>query len=188
MKNPVFKRLFIAIPVPKNIQERLFNAHPNIEQPQFKWTPAENMHLTIAFLGKVRIENIAELKQKLKAISEETPTFKLVFNGIRIIFRQKTPTMIWATFLKKKAFVRLSKLLSNTLELELEHEPVPHITLARIKNLPMLPPDYAGYDEVDPFIVRVNRIELWESTLQPKSATYQSIGQFNLKQMASIKA
>ena len=62
------KRIFIGIAVSRKIKSILtilkstVNCNPN----HIKWIPAENIHLTLSFLGKIRTNNIPPLIESLE--------------------------------------------------------------------------------------------------------------------------
>lgn len=90
--------------------------------------------------------------------------------------------MVWATFEKSRAFESLALQLQETLPGDDRKAPVPHVTLARIKEggmrtLPELP-------FVKKCSITVDKIELWESQLASRSPVYIPLKIFELRNSA----
>ena len=62
-------RLFIGIDFPKEVKDRIFPLIKNFQKkyPEIKWEKKENLHLTLKFLGNVKIK-LKTKSEKLKAI------------------------------------------------------------------------------------------------------------------------
>ena len=63
-------RAFIAVDLPPDLQERLALVINNLKEQMgdvpIRWVPAENMHLTLKFLGDVSLNNLDVLKDILR--------------------------------------------------------------------------------------------------------------------------
>ncbi len=182
------KRLFLAIPIPELLKKQLLRfqmANAHLEQKnEVNWVPDQNFHVTLFFLSDVLISDISALEEKLEKLFYETNPFELEFN----IFCTKpssSPRMIWAQFQKSKNFTMLyrqvfevGKNFINAEKIDL-HDPIPHITLARIKRSPR---DLSLKNEpkIYPKIL-VQEIELWESELQKGGARYTPFKKFSFE-------
>lgn len=112
-------RIFTAINIPKDIQEKL-TSYYNENLPA-RWVKPSNLHITVDFLSYVRddkiIKTIEEIEEKTKDIS----SFSVTLNKICFApLDSSIPKMIWAIGDSPKEFLKIS---NNAL----------HITLARIK-------------------------------------------------------
>ncbi|MBD3247861.1 RNA 2',3'-cyclic phosphodiesterase [Candidatus Falkowbacteria bacterium] len=73
-------RVFIALPVPKRIEQRLIDIQKNIkvsERASIKWVEEGNFHITLEFLGEIGDQEIERAKEALKMIVDNYPRFEL---------------------------------------------------------------------------------------------------------------
>jgi len=135
----VKKRLFLGIFPPPDMQKTLGNVQEQYDIEDVRWTPPENLHITVLFLGIVRVEQVVSIENALEEIPERVPPFTLTFDKLVFMPNIAHPTMIWARFKANEAFVHLVQTVSHALDgvLPLEtgapEEYIPHITLARFK-------------------------------------------------------
>lgn len=61
-------RLFVGLPVPHDIAEDLTRTARRIAIPRAHWSPPENLHITLYFLGEVREPQLAQLNEALDAV------------------------------------------------------------------------------------------------------------------------
>ncbi|MCX6773662.1 MAG: RNA 2',3'-cyclic phosphodiesterase [Candidatus Micrarchaeota archaeon] len=59
-------RLFIGIPIPEDILERIAEASKELADPNLKIIPKENLHLTLAFLGEYDLDKANEKLGRMK--------------------------------------------------------------------------------------------------------------------------
>ncbi|MCH8318957.1 MAG: RNA 2',3'-cyclic phosphodiesterase [Bacteroidetes bacterium] len=201
------KRLFIAIPLPNNIKETLMEAAQTIENesppclPQcwpdvrwtssspkggkkIKWVPKQNLHITLLFLGKKDENELSEIISKIENVTKQCTAFSLNLVGILTIIKKRKPVMIWAEFDRNKHFTNLVTKCSQVLEIQPDHDPRPHITLARIKygksrGKSVSNPAFES-NSLESFKLEVMTIHLWESVLTSKQAVYKSVKSFKL--------
>jgi len=130
------KRLFIALELHAGRREALAAVAETI--PGVRWLAADQLHLTLAFLGNVD----AELEQLLRDSLAElrVPEFSLRLCGVRI-FRARRSAVIWAGV--EDAQDGLMALHGEVLRavaaahIEIKRASFhPHITLARLKDAP----------------------------------------------------
>ncbi|MFH1450006.1 MAG: RNA 2',3'-cyclic phosphodiesterase, partial [bacterium] len=92
-----FIRTFIAINIEDKIKEeisKIIKALKN-DQDEIKWIEKESFHLTLKFLGNVRIFQVEEIYEKLQIIAGSILPFKISFSNLDIILNKKTPKIIW---------------------------------------------------------------------------------------------
>jgi RNA 2',3'-cyclic 3'-phosphodiesterase len=128
------KRLFVAIDLPATMCKLLHDLDPGT--PGVRWTPLEQLHLTIAFFGSVNEDAEVTLRDKLTTI--EFGAFFLPVAGVEAFPSKGPPRIIWIgvgnghphLFQIHKRVQDAA--LSATLEVELRpwH---PHITLGRCR-------------------------------------------------------
>ena len=143
------RRLFIAINLPENIKREIKNIISEIElDADAHWTPPENWHLTLTFLGYQMNESIPEItksmEQTIEALSREIALekkIKIEFEKIILAPPHKPSRMIWLVGSKETS--KILGEIKNKLEDELVKNGVrfkrenrgynAHLTLARFQ-------------------------------------------------------
>lgn len=126
-------RLFIAIELPEYLKTSLGRMRSDI--PGARWVPAEQIHLTLAFLGEVDDKTAELLARELEQI--EASTFKLSFSGTGCFPNRHHPHVVWVGVKPDPALTRLAAKVHTAVlacGIPQEERPFsPHITLARLK-------------------------------------------------------
>jgi len=171
-------RLFFAIPVPIKVRKQLLSCFPKKNFPGIRFTPEENIHITAHFLGATPDEKIPEIIQSGKEISSSASSFEFNFDSVKAVFKDKKPVMIWVQFKENIAFESLCLKYREVFPTDEKRKPLPHLTLARIKQLKKLPFDLP---DVNPFSFIADRVELWKSHLHSDGSTYEQIASWMFK-------
>ena len=167
-------RLFVAIPLPRDIRERLVSLCCGLKGA--KWIKPEGMHLTLRFIGEVRNDVASDLDLALSEI--RAPGFELALDGVGTFGRGRRPHALWAGVEKSGPLAALrvkveSTLVRNGLEPE-ERNFSPHITLARLKDTKRAPAEQFAADHaafgVGPF--KIDRFVLYSSFLASAGAIH----------------
>ncbi len=145
LKSPDYKnkiRVFIAVPMPKNVNLFLGKIQGEIKENRFKasWTGPENIHLTLRFLGDIPVSSIDAVTRAMKLTGDACGPFNLSMGGVGVFPSVKRARVIWAGV---RGQTRRLERVHNILQLHLEQEgfePVkksgrfsPHLTLGRFK-------------------------------------------------------
>jgi 2'-5' RNA ligase len=197
-------RIFIAINLPKEIKEVLIQKIKKIEESfnfykdefsfsgPLKWVKPDNLHLTLAFLGYVKDEDLPKIIEMVKEISKKHSPFSV--NFLKISYsepKHKIPRMIWVVCEKNKELFNLQEDLKKSLlsfgitDLETERDFLPHITLARIKKWEFRKIDPEKVPEVNEPLnlsFEVKSIEIMESHLKREGAEYTVLESCPLKE------
>ncbi|NMC51794.1 RNA 2',3'-cyclic phosphodiesterase [Candidatus Kuenenbacteria bacterium] len=179
------KRLFLAIDLPEKMKDELVGWQRNLAgESGVRWTPRENLHITVAFLGDIEEDKIGELIEKVKGALRESKPFKLEFRGVVLAPPRGEPRMIWADFFENREFGELAKMIwlaaGDYVLPEIYNkigEQKIHVTLARFRQ-----PIYLSVlrqPELSEKIFEVGEIFLMESELTPEGPYYKTI--FNFK-------
>lgn len=175
-------RLFIAIEIPDDLKKMIGTLRADI--PGARWVPAEQIHLTMAFLGDVE-ESVAEqLNSELACI--HTPEFELCFSVTGCFPGRHRPRVLW---LGVKPHPHLEELAARVRAAALycgipqEERPFsPHITLARLKLAPSRELDafleQPQRQRIHPF--RVREFILFQSLLTRQGAVHTPLRSFPL--------
>ena len=131
-------RLFVAIDLPESVKERLALLCCGL--PGARWVAPEQMHLTLRFIGEVDGGLFLDIRDALAEIEGES--FSLHLSDIGFFPPRGKPRVIWVGLQKHEPLLKLrNRLESRLVDLGLEPEGrkfSPHITLARLKNTPII--------------------------------------------------
>jgi len=137
-------RLFIALPLPGEVKERLQVAQSalrrSIPRADVRWSRVDQMHLTLVFLGNVAATRVADLTEAVRTAAARFGTFSLSSGQVGFFPDQGSPRVIWVGVEDAGSqLVRLQKELAITVESFVERpENKPftaHLTLARVNRL-----------------------------------------------------
>lgn len=175
-------RLFIAIELPDDLKMALKRLRTDI--PGARWVPAEQIHLTLAFLGEVEEKTVRKLTGELARI--QAPAFELCFTGTGCFPNRHRPRVLWIGLEPEP---RLTDLAARVQEAVLacgipqEERPFsPHITLARLK-IPASMESGAFLDQHQKEnlpLLSVREFTLFQSRLTPQGAVHTPIKNFAL--------
>jgi len=141
-----------------------------------KWVPEANLHITVFFLGFVDVGHLPKVKAIMEKSLENKPVFSLHFSGITLEGgRPSHPSMVWARFERNVKFTELATKLETQLRPLINGptkfpDPIPHITLARIKHQP--PPDIDVNVQCD---LTFSSYDLWKSVSIDGNVKYEKL-------------
>ena len=163
-------RLFIAIDVSKEAHEYLLDLHKQL--PNVSQSLATSFHLTLKFLGEVA--DAKQIQQKLSKVKFKL--FELSLSEIEFFPSAKHPRVVWVGVKPQEQVLALQKQVDDALKefFEVEKDFVPHLTLARIKELKK----YDVNIKVKPLSFNIDSFVLYESKLSPKGASYEVIEEY----------
>lgn len=185
------KRLFLAFPLPEIFKADLIS-YQELLAGNFgiipfgpRFTPAENLHITVSFLGFVDEKDVANISAAVANISAQYSPILLEFQEVRGRPEAPKKRMLWAVFKENPEFIRLKKSLNKGLKKyapylnkEKRKEIFIHITLARLKiegRIDSLPPP-----EIHQGKISCEKILLFESRLRSSGPVYTVIEEFPL--------
>jgi RNA 2',3'-cyclic 3'-phosphodiesterase len=179
-------RAFIAIDLPVSIQQQLDHISKQLQAQcstnAIRWVPAQNIHLTLKFLGEVSSTNLELLTKLIKAETIRHRSFQIQVGELGAFPTLRRPRVIWVGIQAPPALMSLQHSIeSETIRLGYAVEERPfsaHLTLARISHNAS-PEDVRKTGEVlastkvGPLgIVCVKTVNLFRSDLQPGGAVY----------------
>ena len=187
-KRTMRHRIFIAINLPENIKKKLAEYQNKWPELPIRWTRPDNIHITLAFLGYIKDEELLEISKITREAASRHISFFVNLNKICYGPSGKIPPlMIWAVGEKSEEFASLKndldKLLSDSENSGFSSEKrefFPHITLGRIRKWEwqrIEPEERPKVDEEINLSFSVDSIEIMESVLKkggPKYAILES--------------
>ena len=169
------KRLFVSIELPKLIARLLAELDPQLRG--VRWLEAEQMHLTLSFLGNVTSEIQGSLMEKLRAISWKS--FFLPLVGLGTFPGKGWPKIVWIgvgtghphLFQLHKRVQEAALAAGLDPDLRSFH---PHVTLARCRDVPpqTIRPFLKTHTDFDAGLIRVESFHLTSSELTPAGSVY----------------
>ncbi len=170
-------RCFIAVNFPKEIILEIERAQKLLDNGLWsgKFTKLENLHLTLKFLGEISLDEIEEIKKRLKEI--KLKSFKGEIGGLGVFdFR-----IIWAGILGEGIF-GLQKEVDMVLEdlFEKEKRFMSHLTRVKnvrdkklfLKELKKIPVDRKTF--------LAENFSLVRSKINPMGVEYKILEKYNL--------
>ncbi len=149
--------------------------------PEVNWVPADNLHLTMAFLGETDQSLLPKLQAAADSACREARPFHLTIGGLTGAFSNwRRPQVIWlGTTGESGELHRLHQLLAAELSglgFAVDRRWHPHITLGRVKR--QLPEATAQRLQQTEWPLREEltlQLTLFQSTLRSTGAVYQVV-------------
>lgn len=175
-------RLFVGIGLPEECREAIVRAISPLRERAgpVSWTRAENLHLTLKFLGEVPGERVEELGGWMAEAARDIPPFDLLLEGAGGFPSMSSPRILWVGIREPLDPVRkLHQNMENVLSaagFPREGRPYhPHVTVGRVRQ--RLP---AGWAERIAAalsgkrfgIAQARSYRLYESRLSPAGSAY----------------
>ena len=149
MAEPDHVRLFVAIPMPEEIRAKVLLAQAELAKvtpnARIRWTPPEQFHLTLRFLGDVPAVRVDALTEALRRACSGFKSLRLRAAGIGFFPDSKFPRVVWigltstsgASAPQSDELAALQQAVQDACQ-EFTNEPADkkfsgHITLGRIK-------------------------------------------------------
>ena len=179
-------RVFIAINLPADIKRQLFSFSEKWAKLPAKWTPKDNLHITLEFIGDLTDIEIGEVCLAVKEVAKSHKPFSINLNKVvygpplRQGFAGRAPKFVWVNGEKSEDLIDLKEDLQELLLEKVSFKPedrnfIVHITLARILEM-----EFRNFDlderpeineDIDLFFT-VESIEVMESELRRGGPVY----------------
>lgn len=177
-------RLFIAIPLPPDLANRATEVLPSA-LPALRRVKAENLHVTLAFLGQTPDERLDDVAAAASEAAAPIQPFTLSFDRAGRFPDRGRPRVVWlgiadgaASVLELGASVYAGL---RTRRLRFDDRPLsPHLTLARVAEDASLPEAKTVGAALESLAVEGLRFEVAEirvvqSVLSPKGPRYTAL-------------
>lgn len=167
-------RLFIALPVPKEIKPFLHRMGCSL--PYAKPVPEEQIHLTLRFIGDVEGAGFLDIKQSLTTVTVNS--FGMTIQGVGHFPPRGKPRVVWAGVRPVEPIQTLKRRIDTCLKTcglaPDKRKFSPHITLARLKGTPikrvtefLADNSFVYFDEF-----QIKSFQLYSSRLTQKGAIH----------------
>jgi 2'-5' RNA ligase len=180
-------RLFFALPLPESVRTAL--AALRTDLGKVRWVPADQLHLTLRFLGELdepTATNLIEVVEAQRA-ARPWPVQTVSIKGVGIFGPLRRPRVLWAAVDPPTGARRIADELEHAVrEAGLPPEERPfaaHVTLARFRSR-------VNTDALEAFLKRssdfatasfeVEEVVLYRSTLSSSGAAHEPLHRFAL--------
>ncbi|HYH02571.1 MAG TPA: RNA 2',3'-cyclic phosphodiesterase [Bacillota bacterium] len=183
----VLARLFIGIWLNAALRDEVVRFVETVRQDicGFKWTPPEQLHFTLKFLGEVKPEDSVRLTANLREVAAQIGEFTLALGAPGCFPHAGKPRIVWLGLAQGGQAVRSLAASVEAVCVEngfpADDKPFrPHLTIARAR--PDCPfqinfPSGTGFEKA----MIVQSFSLIESKLTPTGPIYQTVAEFPLK-------
>lgn len=175
------RRLFVAIPLSEQIIDTIDTMIPQRGPREIRWTERENLHFTLSFLGDREDEELEDICNTIEQIAAKQWPFVMRFQGYKTMYKNRKPSMIWATFRESESYNEFSAEYGKALDGDLRNEPIPHITLGRIRSNAGSFVRAPKMNHITPFELDVEKIQLWESEFGDNGISYKILRTFDMR-------
>ncbi len=184
-------RIFIAINLPPEIKKDFSNYEKRFSSLPAKWTPRDNLHVTLLFIGDVTETELGEVCLAAKEVAERHEALEINLNKVDYGPDEKIPPRyLWVSGQKTKELVDLKNDLQNAIEgkvnVKIDGKFALHVTLARINTMEwrgIEPEERPEVNENVDLSFSVESIEVMESVLKKSGPEYTVIESFELGQL-----
>jgi RNA 2',3'-cyclic 3'-phosphodiesterase len=187
-------RIFIAIPLPDNIQAGLSILQDGLRRSgaDIKWVNPVDIHITLRFLGDIDYKAIRLITRALREDTGSYASFDISISRIGVFPSMLCPQIIWAGVHEgRPACAVLQKGIERCLEgLGIKKEArlfSPHLTLGRIRSQKNIHALIKMLGKEKDFSIRakihVKKIVLFSSVLTRQGPAYSSLEEFPLPEV-----
>ena len=182
-------RVFIALDLPKPIQDSIEQQTARLRQSLgnglIRWVPANNMHLTLKFIGDIAASHVDFIKQMLTQTADSHQSFDLQISGIGSFPNSKRARVLWVGIHAPAGLASLQKNIETgaaRLGYEKEARPFsPHLTLGRVRqnaspdDLQKVRSVLEGTQIGRIGTACVDSVHLYQSDLHPEGSVYTKL-------------
>ena len=184
-------RVFCAVALPRDLHERLIT-HINciraaVPDARASWSRADNIHLTLKFLGDISLLQVEKLAEAASRSVEDFAPFKIVFEHTGVFPPHGSPRVLWigVNDLEGKLGELHARLEDAAARSGFQKEPRPfhpHLTLARLRKPQHARTLAAAHKamEFEPAEITVSELLVIRSELSSEGSRYTVISRHPL--------
>lgn len=182
-------RSFVAVELPEEIKRKIADETSPLRRSgaDVSWVPAENLHVTLKFLGNIREQDVPVISASLHGVASAHGVFELTVRGAGAFPPKGRPRVVWAGLPGAQGLIRLQgdvQAAMAALGFESDKRPYSaHITLGRVKSSRgghALADGLVALDETLFGKIRVEGLSLMKSELSSAGAEYSRLKEFPL--------
>ena len=134
-------RLFVAIDVARELRETLAEMQRKLAETKadVRWVAAENMHITVKFIGEVDDSRVGEVLERVTKAAAQVPVFPLELEGVGRLPEKGPARVIMTRVLSvDQRITKLHRLVDSAvggMGLPMDTRALlPHLTLGRVSS------------------------------------------------------
>ena len=188
------KRLFVGLSFSKKFAADLdpwikkIKKTADKKETELNWTPPDNYHVTLVFLGQTEDSAIETIESKMQTVAARHAPFKLKLRGLDGFPSLMQSRVLYLGVQRSQHILNLQSDLEQVLQHSDLHEAdfIPHLTIARLRN------PKSCRDLVSPFVhidlgkQDVCEIVLFSSQVNGNVVSYEKITQVALSGEAGL--
>jgi len=178
----VRRRLFVAAGLDDAARAECARVADQLRRKRWpgRWVAPENYHLTVAFIGGVDEDRIADVIAAVHAVAARIPAVAVPLIAVGAFPNERKPRVAWVgSRAPVPAFGTLCGVVRTSLAalgFVFDAHADPHVTLARSDGSVALPP----VEQPRSAPLRIQALTLYESITRPTGAQYTAIEHFPL--------
>ncbi len=170
-------RLFVEVPLPEELKERLGKLGKEIEQEGIRLVKPQNMHATLKFLGETPEKKLKDVEQRLHQI--KFSGFRCSLKGVGVFPNENYIRVVWVGVESNGQLEELAKDVIGSLHGYGKSEPFSaHITIARVKKRIEIKEFLERHADEELGEFEVKSFQLMQSELSREGPTYSVISTF----------
>lgn len=179
-------RAFIAVPLPEELQQRIYQLQKQLKGavPELKPAAVHNLHLTLHFLGDRTQEQLADVGRNMVSMGKKKEIFNVTLKNLGFFPHQRKPRVIWLGLEPADKLIELHAELADRLErLGLLDERCPyrpHLTIGRFKTTPKDAAQLCPFLSQECGSLCIDSLALYSSRLTPSGAVHTPLQQVKL--------
>ena len=179
-----YRRVFVGIPVSQSFGKRLLRKMETWQNLPIRFGKEENFHVTLAFLGLVKDDDLPGICEDITEALRGTESFDMSFNEIKLTPKGGDEAkMLWLTGEPSTGLANLRNALEASLSsFDPEYKSfVPHITLGRVLRTRWAKlPERPDIRETVNLAESVSGVTLYESVSEGGKRKYIPLAEFSL--------
>ena len=175
-------RTFVAVILPENIRDYLYNLQKKIgnKNAKINWVAKKRIHLTMAFLGEITEDQVETIKTRLHQIKFKPIKVKL--NNLGFSPNKQNPSCIWIDLIPDQEIKQLQMLVDQEI-IDISpqsQEFKSHVTIGRIKGFKKKKDflDSIELIKIEPLQFTLDSFELLKSELSRTGPKYKTIEEY----------
>jgi 2'-5' RNA ligase len=188
-------RLFIAIPLPRSLLERLgdvqYRLQGKVPHRSVRWVRPEGIHLTLKFLGDTPRDRIPTIQEALTVVARNAPVCELTVEGLGCFPSPRRPRVLWVGVQEPAGRLKALWRAVEEAMMAIGYKPErhgfsPHLTLGRVRRHTSRGDEHQIGEAVTGTTVdrlaefAADHFELIRSVLKPTGAEYTTLATFRL--------
>ncbi len=183
-------RSFVRLGIGADVRHRMAEVQQRLQaaKASVRWVAAENLHVTLKFLGDIAEDRVSEVLDALGRAAENVEPFAMCAGGLGAFPNLRRPRVVWAGVGDgAEQATKLAEAVERELRsLGFQREKRPfsaHITLGRVKSFvgaSALTGLIREHADAEFGTIGVDEIALMQSDLRPSGAVYSLLGQMPL--------